>query len=243
MNSLKISVVFVFLLSVNIIVAQPKLTCHAYGGYSQPLPNLKGDIPLNEGDNNYQMSYGYNFGIDGKYAVDKSYKIKITASVNYNLFRNSGDIPIAENGNQTIKMNILTGGIGAEYSFLPKNQINPFIGAEFTGSLFNGINIEQIGDTTHTESNLKSESRFGFLINAGVEVISSRNIGVVAGIRYNLANLIVKDSASVSESQYALWDSEYTYNGNTIKAKNIQFLQFYAGISFYLMHPKTKTKK
>jgi opacity protein-like surface antigen len=241
MNILKFSI-FLFLLHSSFSIAQPRLTLHAYGGYSLPLPDLKGDIPANEGDNNYQMGYGYNFGIDGKYTVEKSARIKISASINYNMFRNSGDIPLVENGNHTIKMNILTGGIGVEYSFLPKNQINPFIGGEFTGSLFNGNNTEQVGDTTHAEYNLKSESRFGFLLNAGIEITSSMNIGVVAGVKYNLANLIGKVNASVSEKEYALWDNEYTINGKTIKAKNIQFIQFYAGISFYLLQPKRKLK-
>ena len=242
MNKIIGSVLFLAIIITNINYAQPKLTLHLTGGYSLPLPELRGDIPLKTGDNNYQMKNGFNFGADGKFALDKKCYLKITASLTYNMFNNSGDMVIAENGIETRKINIFTAGAGFEYSFLPKKNINPFIGAEFTGNFFSGKIKEEIGDTSITENSLKPESRFGIQINGGIDIASSRNIGVVIGIKYCLANLFGKDSASVSGYEYALWDKEYTYNGGTISAKNIQYLQFYAGISFYFMQPKMKLK-
>jgi len=222
--------------------SQPRLTLHAYGGYSIPLPNLRGNITQVVNYNDYGMKYGYNFGVDGKFAVEKSCRIRVTASLNYNIFRNN-DVFTEIDGNQTRKQNILTAGLGFEYSFLPKNIVNPFLGVELTGNFFNGIVIDQIGDSVHTEHNQKAESRYGLQLNAGVDVISSKEIGVVAGVRYNIANLFGKDSAAVSTGEYALWDKELTNNGSTIAAKKIQYLQLYAGVSFYLMQPKKKIKK
>ncbi len=241
MNKIVCSVLFLIIIT-NINYAQPKLTLHLTGGYSLPLPDLRGDIPPEAGDNNYQMKNGFNFGAGGKFALDKKCYLKITASLTYNMFNNSGDFELVENGVESQKLNILTAGIGFEYSFLPKKNVNPFIGAEFTGNFFSGKHTLEIGDTSITENNLKPESRFGIQINGGIDISSSRNIGVVIGIKYSIANLFGKDSASVSGYEYALWDKEYTYNGSTISAKNIQYLQFYAGISFYFMQPKMKLK-
>ncbi len=243
MNKITAAFIILFISLTGTCIAQPRLTLHAYGGYSIPLPNMKGEIPQGVNYNDYGLKYGYNFGIDAKYAIEKSAKVKITASVNYNIFRNNDILPQYDNANESRKLNILTAGFGAEYSFLPKNNVNPFLGVEFTGNFFNGIVTDQIGDTTHTEYNLKAESRYGFQINAGVDVISSKRIGVIAGVRYNFANLFGKDSASVSQGEFALWDKEFSSNGTTIAAKKIQYLQLYAGVSFYLMQPKKKVKK
>lgn len=242
MNKIVCSVLFLIIIT-NINYAQPKLTLHLTGGYSLPLPELRGDIPLKAGDNNYQMKNGFNFGADGKFALDKKCYFKITASLAYNMFNNSGNMEVVENGVETRKINIFTAGAGLEYSFLPKKNINPFIGAELTGNFFNGKHTLEIGDTSITENSLKPESRFGIQINGGIDIVSSRNFGVVIGIKYNIANLFGKDSASVSGGEYALWDKEYTYNGGKISAKNIQYLQFYAGLSFYFMNPVKKMKK
>jgi len=243
MNKIITMALFWGLVLVSSNFAQPKIILQVYGGYSLPLPDLRGDIPLKTGDNNYQMKNGFNFGADGKYAFEKSGKFRVTASLNYNMFTNSGDMELVENGVEIHKINIFTAGIGLEYSFLPKNNINPFIGAEITGNFFNGKIKTEIGDTLGSENSLKSESRFGLLFNGGVDIVSSKNIGIVVGVKYNLANLFGKDSSSVSDNEYALWDKEYVYNGNTIPAKNIQFLQLYAGVSFYLLQPKRTVKK
>ena len=243
MKRLIIFALFSAIIYSNITYSQPKLTLHLTGGYSLPLPDLRGDIPLKEGDNNYQVKNGFNFGADGKFALDKKCYIKITASLAYNMFNNSGDMELVENGIETRKINIFSTGLGFEYSFFPKKNINPFIGAEFTGNFFNGKHTIEIGDTSINENTLKSESRFGININGGIDIVSSKNIGIVIGIKYNIANLFGKDSASVSGAGFALWDKEYIYNGRTISAKNIQYIQFYAGLSFYLIQPKKKINK
>lgn len=242
MNKIIAAITILLIIISGACNSQPRLTLHAYGGYSIPLPKLRGDISQTVNYNDYGMKYGYNFGVDGKFTVEKSSRIKVTASVNYNLFRNN-DVFTEINGNQTRKMNILTAGIGVEYSFLPKNNLNPFLGVEFTGNFFSGSLINQIGDTVHTELNQKAESRYGLVINAGIDVISSKQIGIVAGVRYNMANLFGKDSASVSQDEYALWDKRLDVNGTSVDAKNIQYLQLYAGVSFYLMQPKKKMRK
>lgn len=239
-------IAILFLLSfifVNCVFAQPRLTLHFTGGYSLPLPDLKGEIPPEFSINDYQMKNGFNFGADGKYALIKKGTLRITGSLAYTMFINSGDLEIAV-GTAERKINILTAGLGVEYAFLPKQKISPFIGAEFTGNFFNGKYIENAGGFDH-EYNLKAESRFGVQIGAGVDFALNKNIGIVVGSKYSLANLIGKDyDTSTVVTEYTLNDKEYTSaTGVTVTAKNISYLQFYAGISFYLMQPKKVVKK
>ncbi len=73
--------------------AVPKWNIHVHGGYTLPLPDLKGTYPKDvvEGKNPtpYFMKAGFNFGADAKYYVDKksTFGIKInilTKSININ---------------------------------------------------------------------------------------------------------------------------------------------------------------
>lgn len=241
-------VILAVLFAVNSVSAQPRLVIHVTGGYSLPLPDFKGDI-LDSADrvNTYGMKQGFNFGADGKYYVDKKRSIGITLSLAYSLFNNSEDITF---GTTTYtykpKINVFTAGLGVEYAFLPsaKYKVNPFIGVEFTGNFFSGKFEYEPADTNYPAVDLKSEARFGLGIGAGLDIKLSKNIGVVIGGKYHLANLIGKDydSTGITTTEVPLNDKEHTIGGVTIEAKNISWVQFYAGISFYLMQPK-KIKK
>jgi hypothetical protein len=231
------SILLILYLTIT-LYSQPRLILHITGGYSLPLPDLKGDLPGSANDNNYHMSGALNLGADGMFAIDK----KGYAGVIANLFSNHGNHPILAT-TQTLKINILTAGLGLQFNFPKIKQFRPFISSQFTWNLFTGsLIIDPVDTVPTTENHMVTESRFGLLFGAGAEISVHEDFGFVAGVKYSIANLIGKDSASVSDVSYALWDSQYTYNGRTITAKKIQYLQFYAGVSIYLMKPKVKKK-
>lgn len=240
----KLVALFVILaafLSLNSVTfSQPQVTVHVTGGYNVPLPDLKGEFPTDS--NSYFMSNGFNAGADVKYYLGKKRNVGITLSLSYNGF-SSGDITITDSlfgGTGKNKINIFVAGLGVEYAFLPKGKANPFIGAEFTGNFFSGNAKFTPTSGTETSADLKSASRFGVQFNGGVDIAFSKNIGGVVGVRYNLANLIGKDSiTSTSTTEFNLNDKETA----TIKAKNISYIQLYAGLSFYFNRPKAKMKK
>lgn len=246
LSALIVILAVIFAVNSNVL-AQPRFVIHVTGGYSLPLPDFKGDIPTDS--NSYFMKQGFNFGADGKYYVDKKRSIGITLALTYSLFSNSEDISsVVGTTTYTVtvkpKVNVFTAGLGVEYAFLPKGKANPFIGAEFTGNFFSGKNTITLptGDST---IDLKSEARFGLGIGAGVDIKLSKNIGIVVGGKYQLANLIGKayDSVTAGQTEVPLNDKEHTIGTTTIDAKNISWIQFYAGISFYLMQPKKIVKK
>jgi opacity protein-like surface antigen len=233
-----------FLSLNNVTFSQPQVTVHVTGGYNVPLPDLKGDYPadLTKDPVPYFMKNGFNAGADAKYYLGKKRNVGITLSLSYNGF-SSGDITSTDSlfaGTGTNKINIFAAGLGVEYAFLLKGKANPFIGAEFTGNFFSGNSKFTPTSGTETSTDLKSASRFGVQFNGGVDIAFSKNIGGVVGVKYNLANLIGKDSAtSTSTSEFNLNDKETSVT----KARNISYIQLYAGLSFYFNRPKAKMKK
>lgn len=252
----------------NASYSQPKFTVHLTGGYNLPFPDLKGNfpdsLPVKFPDSaNYQIKQGFNFGLAGKYALGKKGNIRIGLGFNYNMFSQKKDYTV---GTSTVtfnnKMNIININLGGEYAIMPKGKVNPFLGLDLAANLFSG-NLEITGDTLYAgNSDLKSESRFGLGIGGGIDFAFSKNIGAVIGFKYHLANLIGKsyDSANTVKNtqgkvtQYALDDKDHTVTvpgtgiggtGTTqsFSAKSISYLQIYGGVSFYLGHPKKKSKK
>ncbi len=234
-----LALLFMFLIPASGGYAQSKLMIQFDVGYVLPLPDFRGDIPPEPGDNNYQMNSGIHFGAMGKYAIDKRNMFRVTASVKYSMCSNSGQISGYANSLETHKINIVTAGAGGEFAYFINKKIVPFIGAEFTANLFTGKYEYEIGDTVYNVSKLKGESRFGLLINAGVDIPLEKNMGLLLGVKYNIANLIGKNS-STGEFEITLNDEEHTVNGSRVASRSIQYLQLYAGLSFYFLQPKKK---
>lgn len=231
-------------LNNNTLLSQPQFTIHLKGGYNLPLPDLKGDINDSaDRMNTFTINQGIGFGADAKYYLGKKRNVGITLDLMYNMFSTSEDTVNGFSGAFKNKLNAFTVGLGIEYAFMPKGKANPFVGAEFTGHFFSG-DVEFTNAGTTTTSTLKSASRFGLGIGAGVDINLSKSIGIVIGTKYHLANLMGKDSAtSTVAGEYTLIDKEFTAGTTTIESKSIAYLQLYAGVSFYLNRPKTKTRK
>jgi opacity protein-like surface antigen len=238
-NTLVAILVLVF--AVNGLKAQtypvPKFSFHITGGYTLPLPDLKGTYPndLQSGKNPtpYFMKDGFNVGADGKYFVDKKSTFGIILSLTYTLL-NSGSIGTTDStlgtGTFQSKINIFTIGLGAEYDFAPKRPANPFVNVQFTTNLFSGnTKFTSTGSFPSYDYSLSSATRFGFQFGAGVDVKLSKRIGVVIGGKYHYANVFGKDSTGSTSTTYGLNDQETTVE----KAKKIPYLQFYAGVSFH----------
>jgi hypothetical protein len=236
--------------------SQPKFIAHVGGGLSIPLAELKGDVDVNtvvapKTDENYLIRLGVNFGADAKYAFDKKGNIRGVFGIGYNLMMNPVDII----GLGTIKyrpvIGILTLSLGPEYAFLPKGKVNPFVGVDFTANFINGsYEYEPQMSPIFTNVTIESASRFGIQFGVGTDFVLGKNIGIVVGVKYNLVNLIGKesDSSKAKGNTRALNDKEYTYTSTTgtvvkVNDKNISYVQMYAGLAFFFGHPKKVVKK
>jgi opacity protein-like surface antigen len=233
--------------------SQPKFIIHLYGGLSVPLPQLQGDVapvPIaTTFEKDYGMKLGINFGADGKYAFDKKGNIRGVISLGYNIFMNPGEYS-SVTGSYKYKptIGIFTASLGAEYAFLPKEKWCPYAGVDFTANFFNGSFNYDPQFSGIPNISLKSATRFGLQFGVGTDVAVSRSVGITAGVKYHLVNLIGKDSdtstfSQILPSERPLNDAEYTYSGKTVSAKNISYVQIYAGVTFYLGQPKKVVKK
>lgn len=226
----------------------PKISVHVHGGYTLTLPDLKGDFPadLKSGKNPtpFFVKNGFNFGVDGKYFVDKKSTFGIILSGTYTML-SSGDIGISDStyGTGTFRtdLNLFSIGLGVEYDFAPKRPANPFVNVQFTTNIIGGkTKFEQSGGTIASySSDMSSAVRFGALFAAGVDVKLSKQFGIIIGGRYHFANLFGKDSTGGTSTTYGLNDKETT----TQKSRKMAYLQFFAGASFYFGHPKKTVKK
>lgn len=240
----KLSAIFAILavlFAVTSSFAQPQITLHVTGGYNLPMGDLKGVIGTDTlFKQNYLQKSGFNVGADGKYFLGKKRNVGITLSAGYNSFT-SGTFTATDNSTQILKINSFTIGLGAEYDFMPKGKANPFLGVEFTGNFFSGKGTQTTSGGVATDYTMNSASRFGIQGNFGVDFALSKMIGAVVGLKYNMANLIGKDSAqttTVGGTTFNLVDKAY----GSVTAKSLGWLSIYGGISFYFNRPKIMKK-
>jgi len=228
-NSKVLLIVSIIFLSLNqISISQPKSILSFYGGFSAPLPQLSGQLGSSQVvayQENYGMQTGLNVGLEFKYAFGKKGNFRGVMGYMGNFFINWTEVftlGLVDVDRPTIEIG--TWNIGGEYAFSPKEKLNPFVGAGLTINFIGGQSIE-------------SATRYGFQLGFGADIAVSNYVGFQGGIKYNLANLIGKDSDTskfTTRREIPLNDGEYYYRGQHIGAKNISFLQMYLGIEFYL---------
>ncbi len=235
-----ILVVFLILFAVSNSYSQNQVSVHVTGGYDLPMQDLKGTIGTDT--NNYLQKSGFNIGADVKYYLGKKRNAGITLSGSYNGFT-SGTYTGPSGNTALVKINIFAIGIGAEYAFMPKGKANPFIGVEFTGNFISGSGTYTFTTgPANINTTLNSATRFGVQFNGGVDIKFSKSFGAVIGIKYNLANLIGKkyDTTGTTTAAFNLNDASYTDSaGNSVNAKNIGYIQLYAGVALFFGRNRT----
>ena len=243
--SLLLAIVILLILNFE-TAAQPKFTLYVTAGYSQPMGDFNNGFGIHDtvpGSWPYLMRTAYNIGVTGKYAVNKDRNIKIVLGLNYNGFKNWGDLEVtSDNGSgfpttETVqfrpKVAILALSLGGEYSFKPKEVLNPFVGLDFTTNFFSG-SFQSNPSSNFQRSQLKAETRFGLNIGGGLDYMISKYVGTVFGVKYCFANLVGKGGESdVTSYQVALNDESSSIQD----ARNISYFQFYAGVSFFFDNP------
>lgn len=229
--------ILIGLLLGGIAFAQPRATVQFFGGYSLPLGDLRGNFgdttitPYNSDSLTYLMSYGINYGITYKRPVFmKSGNFNLIASLLFNAFGRSKDF---NNVTVKLKQNIISLCVGAEWQFSPKRGVvNPFIDFEFMGNVFNGSLTQEFSSTTYTIT-MRSAFRLGVITGGGIDFALHQNVGLIIGAKYSYANLVGRGYVKDTDKNYGLNDKEYTIGNALYPARNIEFIQFYGGVSFY----------
>lgn len=235
--------VFIISMSFNYTLSQPAAIVQFYAGYSLPMGALKGTFGNtfstwtgngNPDTNTFFMKSGINYGFIVKIPIAKKSPFQITGGIGFNSFGNSVTYDdTTGSADITLKQNHLSIFLGGEYKyFSKKSKFIPFAGAEFMVNFIGG-SLNMIYPEQERNFTMNSTTRFGFQFGAGVDYILHQNIGIVVGAKYSFSNLIGKSFKEDIGTKYNLNDDKHTFNGSSYPAKNIQYLQFYGGISFY----------
>lgn len=257
-------ITIIIVLFAGALMAQPKLTLNATFGYGLPLGDFKTDVPTNvRADADYFPYYTkqlINFGTDGKLAIGKKGNFRVVFGGTFNMFSNSTDAMFFTDSSKTTlvtttfkpKVNILSIALGGEWAFMPKQKVNPFVGAGiaanfFSGSFdFGGTSVYVKGAQRTGPMDLKAETRIGIYFDGGVDFMLSKHVGAIIGLRYHLINPIGKGADVAEEigpNEIDLADQEHTEDGTTFSSRNISSFNGYAGVSFYFGAPKKIRKK
>ncbi|MCE1164139.1 MAG: PorT family protein [Bacteroidetes bacterium] len=209
-----------------------KVKLNVIGGYSMPMGELKGVYPDDIGTDpeKYFTKAGFNVGGVGKYYFDKKNSIGVTLSVVYNKFNNSVDNPDLATKNIKFSVSNVEAGLGLEYRLPLKGWFIPFVGAEFTANFITGsTDITNIYDAVDSWG-MKGATRFGMNGGIGFEMLAMPNVSFVVGAKYQMFNLIGKDTimTNLGAKEYGLNDKAYGIHS----ARNLGAIQIYAGVNY-----------
>jgi hypothetical protein len=152
---------------------------------------------------------------------------------------------LAVPGTSEMFMRVPYAGAGFEYAFfevdLKKRQFIPFIGAEFFLSVITGKYVQTsdhvpLAAGIETPYIIKADVRMGIGGGAGMEIRFTPGFGMVFGLKYKLANLIGKGSVELREENKMnlLDEARSELNSHLNKDRNIGFMEFYLGGSFFI---------
>lgn len=223
--------------------------------YSQPLPNMMGDMGEQFKFKNYGVKTGFGSQIYFKLTTDKKGKIRPYFTLGYDLFLNT------DNNNAYIPNNILSqwpndsavngttpgkskmylhnfsAAVGFEYAFYSKTKWTPYVNFDFGLNMLFGT-YKQTPNNTGMEVSYtyKNAPRLGLGLGAGVNGRLTRNFGIAIGVKYKLPNLLLKDSKYSTEvnKMYINDKEDVALSPNLSKDRNMMYLQMYLGATFFI---------
>lgn len=243
--------------------AQPKVTLNLFGGYGVPLGDFKVDVPTDERADAdffpYYTKQFWNFGATGKLAFGQQGNWRVVFGLSDNMYSNNTNAIFRADSTGTLvttsfepHVNIFSIILGGEYAFLPKGKVNPFVGLAmpinfFSGDFTFGQSVYVKGQQRTGPMDMKSETRIGLTFDGGADFVVSKQFGIIAGLNYNIINLIGKgadDEEEVGANEIDLGDAEHTLDDGTLSpSKTLTSFGGYLGVSFFFGAPKTIVRK
>jgi hypothetical protein len=251
-----------------------------YAGFTQYGPLLQ--IDSNFMTNNYGAKTGFSIMGKGKINFDKYSTVRGLIHASFNTFNTfepskSGNVLVAvdtgsfpnvgttylpSSASFNYTFNAFSFGLGIEVSPLSfTNLVSPYFGAGISFNAFNG-KLSRTENRIDSVSVSFSDFRIGVVFDAGIEAKFSKTFGLALGIKYDLGNLLLKNTnggladriewgktnASLNDEEGQFYSELYTpvVNGNAklvnSKKKDINWGTIYLAANIYLNTTKT-TKK
>ncbi|RPI14487.1 MAG: hypothetical protein EHM58_16375 [Ignavibacteriae bacterium] len=282
MNKLFIKAALSFLLvfiSISSVQSQPKLIIQLSGGLALPMDQTKGNfsgmyvgynttgIDTSFLKSNMGADIGFAFNGALKFGIDKYGITRGILTASFNSFFNNASGYLNENGylfpaKYDWNLNFANFGAGLEVAPLSKYKFTPFVNAAFVVTVMSA-NLRAQSSSIPDETNWLETVRLGVSGNAGIEIKTSKNFGIVVGANYTIHNLLFKDNdnfnhANFGKNEIGFNDKGGLYFSNMYEGgfskpyvgseKKLTSVSFYAGITLYMdmnkkTPPKTTTKK
>lgn len=265
MNKIKSTLLFLFLLFLvvsNFGYSQvkttytkkfkpPMVSVEVLFGYSQPIPNLYGEVSEFFTFRNYGVKYGFGSQINVKYSANKKGTVRPYLTLGYALFMGKDNskayldsglsqypLPGSQlygtlNGNSKITLHNFNSGLGFDYAFYTKTKWTPFLDFEVNMNVIFG-NYKQ--DPSFGSVSFKPAVRFGFGFGGGVQLRITKAFGLAISSKYKLANIIIKKSEATSggdyNKMYLLDKSKPDLNTYLNKDRQIDYFELMLGVVF-----------
>lgn len=232
------------------------LTIEFLGTFSVPLPHLYGDISDFFKFESYGVKYGFGSQLNFKLATDKKGTIRPYATLGYSLFlgkdnstafiggntiSNGYPLPDGEqftptSGKSKIFIHDFYTGLGFEYAFMNRTRWTPYLGTDVDLNVLFGTYKQTPAGQSEVSFTIKEAVRFGFSVGGGVQARFGRAAGIVISTRYRFANLLGKSSKRETEvNKMQLLDKSATeLNTSLSKSRNIDYIEFGAGVVFFI---------
>ncbi len=223
--------------------------------YSQPLPNMSGEMGEQFTFKNYGVKTGFGSQIYFKLVTDKKGKIRPYMTLGYDLFlandNNTAYIPgnvltqwpndpavaTTTPGKSKMYLHNFSAAVGFEYAFYNKTKWTPYTNFDFGLNMIFGT-YKQTPNSTGQEVSYtyKNAPRLGLGLGAGVNGRLTKNFGVSFGVKYKLPNLLLKDSKQSTEVNklYINDKEDVALSPNLSKDRNMMYLQIYVGATFFI---------
>jgi hypothetical protein len=238
-----------------------RITIEVLFSYSQPLPNMFGEVGDLFSFKSYGVKYGLGSQINVKLSANKKGKIRPYISLGYALFmgKNNGTAFIDSNktgkfplpgsasffstsGNSRIFLHNFNIGPGFEYAFVNKTRWTPHIGAELDLNILFGTyrqtpdNSAGLGPEGQVSFTIKQAVRFGFGFGGGIHLRVHKVLGFAFCTKYKFADVLGKSSNRITEeNKMELLDKSATdLNTNLSKDRHINYFEFMLGLVFHI---------
>ncbi|MBZ0201544.1 MAG: hypothetical protein IT281_07195 [Ignavibacteria bacterium] len=230
--------------------------------------------------NNYGLKTGLSFFGKAKFNFDKYTVTRGVVFAAFNTFNTfepskSGNIGVTvininnqldtvlTSVNYTYSFNSFSFGLGFELAPTAfTSKVSPYFGANISFNAFNG-KLSRTENRVDSVTTSFSDFRIGVDFDAGIEFKINSKFGLALGVKYDLGNLLLKntnggiaDAIEWGKSNGSLNDDEGTFYSTIYepvltstrrevrsKKKDINWGTIYIAANIYLNSPKTTTKK
>lgn len=223
--------------------------------YSQPLPNMSGEMGEQFKFKNYGVKTGFGSQIYFKLTTDKKGRLHPYFTLGYDLFLNTDNtaayipanilnqwpqdssVNTSVSGKSKMYLHNFSAAVGFEYAFYSKTKWTPYVNFDFGLNMLFGT-YKQTPSSTGQEVSYtyKNAPRLGLGLGAGVNGRLTKNFGIAIGVKYKLPNLLLKDSKSSTEvnKMYINDKEDIALSPNLSKDRNMMYLQLYVGATFFI---------